>query len=215
MYNIEENSMANYIYIRVSTKNQDLQSQQNELKQYANDKMMAIDEVFGGVYSSTKSGDERQVTVLKNRIKSGDCILISEVSRLGRSLVEVMGFIQEMTSKGVRLIFIHHNIDTNYEELTHSDFILLANLAMMAEVEKRFIIQRTKSTLQRKKEQGIKVGRPVNDKGTFSRSKFDQHRHDIELLLKAGKSVREIAKMLGYKNHSGIQNYIISRKLKT
>lgn len=206
--------MANYIYTRVSTENQDLQSQINELKQYANDKMMAIDEVFGGVYSSTKSSDEREITVLKNRIKSGDCILVSEVSRLGRSLVEVMGFIQEMTEKGIRLIFTRHNIDTNYDELTHSDFILLANLAMMAEVEKRFIVQRTKSTLQRKKEQGIKVGRPANDKGTFSRSKFDQHRHDIELLIKAGKSVREIAKMLGYKNHSGIQNYITSRKLK-
>ncbi len=206
--------MANYIYTRVSTENQDLQSQINELKDYAATKFMAIDEIFGGVYSSSVSCSDRQISILKNRINSGDTILISEVSRLGRSLVEVMGFIQELTEKEVRLIFTRHNIDTNYEELTHSDFILLANLAMMAEVEKRFIIQRTKETLQRKKDQGIKIGRPANKRGTYSRSKFDEKRHDIELLLKAGKSVRQIAVMLGYKNHSGIQNYITSRKLK-
>lgn len=207
-------TMANYIYARVSTEGQDIKAQVSELKDYALSNMMKVEEVFSYVISSGESLEKRGVTTLKNRVEEGDTILFTEVSRLGRSLVDTMQFIQELTDNGVRLIFTRQNIDTKYEELDHTAFILLTNLTMMAEVEKRFLVQRTKATLKKKKEQGVKVGRPANPKGTFSKSKFDKHRHDIQLLLNAGKSVREVSTMLGYQNHTGIQNYIKSRGIK-
>jgi len=205
--------MANYIYARVSTNSQDIKAQVSELKEYANTNLMKIDEIFDYTISSGESLDKRGITTLRNRVVADDTIIFTEVSRVGRSLSETMQFIQELTDNKVRLVFTRQNIDTAYEELSHTAFILLTTLCMMAEVEKRFLVQRTKATLKKKREQGIKLGRPSNVKGTFSKSKFDKHRHDIQLLLNAGKSVREIATMLGYRNHTGIQNYIKSRGL--
>ena len=206
--------MANYIYARVSTQGQDIKAQVSELKDYAHSKMMKIDEVFSYVISSGETLDKRGVTTLRNRVEDGDSIMFTEVSRLGRTLVDTMQFIQELTDNGVRMIFTRQNIDTKYEELDHTAFILLTNLTMMAEVEKRFLVQRTKATLKRKKEQGIRLGRPVNVKGTYSKSKFDKDREKIQLYINAGLSVREITKTLGYQNHTGVQTYIKSRGIK-
>ena len=179
--------MDNFIYARVSTESQDLKAQVSELKDYANTNMLRVDETFDYTISSGEPMDKRGLTTLCNRLNEGDTVLCTEVSRLGRSVVETMGLIQELADKGVRMIFTRQYIDTKYEELTHTAFILLTNLTMMAEVEKRFLVQRTKATLKKKKEQGVKLGRPSNVKGTFSKSKFDKHRHDIQLLLDADK----------------------------
>ena len=82
---------------------------------------------------------------------------------------------------------------------------------MTVNLEKELRSLRTKEALTAKKLDGIALGKP---KGTIQKSKFDEQREKIEELLGVGLSVRKIAKLLGYNNHIGLNNYVRKRNIK-
>ena len=89
--------------------------------------------------------------------------------------------------------------------------MILGVISMTISLEKNLMSLRTKEALTLKKQEGVSLGKP---KGTIQKSKFDKQRDKIEELLSVGLSVRKIAKLLGYSNHIGLNNYVKKRLIR-
>jgi DNA invertase Pin-like site-specific DNA recombinase len=89
--------------------------------------------------------------------------------------------------------------------------MILGMISMTISLDKDLMSLRTKEALTAKKLKGESLGKP---KGTIQKSKFDKQRDKIEELLSVGLSVRKIAKLLGYNNHIGLNNYVKKRNIR-
>ena len=93
-------------YIRISTNKQDTDTQLIQIKQYCKDNDIDIDEVMRVQESSRKTQEKRRINELKDKLTSGDIIIVSELSRLGRSMLEVIKLVKELAKKEVDFIFL-------------------------------------------------------------------------------------------------------------
>lgn len=142
-------------------------------------------------------------------LEDADTLIVTELSRLGRSTAEVIGLVNELIKKQVRVIAIKQNLDIKQHDMTSKVMITLFSL--FSELERDLISLRTKEALANKKAQGIQLGKP---KGTIQKIKFDNDLDKIKELLNLGLSVRKIAIFLGYSNHIGLNTYIKKRNIK-
>lgn len=197
-------------YIRVSTDKQDSNNQHHELLTYAHQKRLDITEFIEISIGSRKTTKDRRIDELLEKLQAGDILLVTEISRLGRSTAEVIGTVNEILKKKVRLIAIKNSLDVSNKEDIGSK-VTVAMFSLIAEIERDLISRRTKEALAAKRRLGVRLGKP---KGTIQRSKFDSHESQIRELLTLGLSVRKIAKFLGLSNHIGLNNYINKRKLR-
>lgn len=138
-------------------------------------------------------------------------VIVSELSRLGRSIKEVLGIIERLTKQcGSRLILVKQNMDINPKntnDLTNK--ILITVFAMLAELERDFISERTKEGLAARKAKGLKLGKP---KGTIQSSMYDKDRERIFHLHKMGVPINTIIKThLGYGKYISLRDYIRKR----
>jgi len=152
---------------------------------------------------------ERRIDEMLLTLEDADTLIVTELSRLGRSTAEVIGLVNELIKKQVRVIAIKQNLDIKQHDMTSKVMITLFSL--FSELERDLISLRTKEALASKKAQGIQLGKP---KGTVQKSKFDQDVAKIKELLALGLSVRKIANFLGYSNHIGLNTYVNKRKLR-
>jgi DNA invertase Pin-like site-specific DNA recombinase len=176
-----------YGYLRVSTINQDTEKFKADILQFANEhdfgKVTFIDETASGV----KNWRERKLGGLIESLHSGDRLIVPEMSRLGRSMLEVLEILKVAKEKGACIYAIKGNWMLNG---TIESKIMATMLALISEIEHDFIVSRTKEALAAKKAQGVILGRP---KGP-GKSKLDKHRLEIEALLKNGSTKIYIAK---------------------
>ena len=142
-------------------------------------------------------------------LDDADILIVTELSRLGRSTAEVIGLVNELIKKQVRVIAIKQNLDMKQQDMTSKVMITLFSL--FAELERDLISLRTKEALSNKRAHGIQLGNP---EGTVQKSKFDQDVVKVKELLALGLSVRKIAIFLGYTNHIGLNTYIKKRELR-
>jgi DNA invertase Pin-like site-specific DNA recombinase len=160
--------------------------------------------------SSRKTSKQRRIDELLATISELDTLIVTELSRLGRSTSEVISLINELVQRHIHVIIIKQNLDLRqHHDMTAKVMITLFSL--FAELERDLVSMRTKEALTAKKSQGIRLGKP---KGTVQASKFDKDRPRIEELLRLGLSGRKIAKVLGYSNHIGLNTYISKRKFR-
>lgn len=159
--------------------------------------------------SSRKNTKERRIDEMIEALGDADTLIVTELSRLGRSTAEVIGLVNELIKKQVRVIAIKQNLDIKQHDMTSKVMITLFSL--FSELERDLISLRTKEALASKKAQGIKLGKP---KGTVQKSKFDKDIVKINELLALGLSVRKIANFLGYSNHIGLNTYVTKRNLR-
>lgn len=200
--------MKTLAYIRVSTNKQDVNNQKLELYEYARKKELTIDDITETQISSQKDRLKRRIDELLARLSEGDTIIITEISRLGRSTSEVIHLINEMIKRKIRIIAIKQGLDLNKHNL--SSKIIVTIFSLLAELERDLVSLRTKEALHAKKLQGIKLGKP---RGTIQKSKFDQDLNRITELARLGVSIRKMATILGYSNHVGLNNYLKKRNL--
>lgn len=125
-----------------------------------------------------------------DELGDNDNIVVSELSRLGRSMLECMEILSIATQKGINIYAVKGNWQLDHS--IQSKIVAMA-FSMAAEIERDLISQRTKEALRVKKEQGVKLGRP---KGT-GKSKLDKYRPEIEALLKNGSTQKFIANRYG------------------
>lgn len=196
-------------YIRTSTDKQDLNNQKLEIFEYAKKHKLTVDDFIQMSISSRKNSKERRIDEMMEKLDGADILIVTELSRLGRSTAEVIGLVNELINKKVRVIVIKQKLDICQHDMTSKVMITLFSL--FAELERDLISLRTKEALASKRAQGIKLGKP---KGTIQASKFDKDADKIKELLHLGLSVRKIANYLGYNNHIGLNMYVKKRNLR-
>ncbi len=146
-----------YGYVRVSTDKQTTENQCFEIKEYAVKHELEIDRWIMETISATKDLDKRKLGRLLRKLKSGDVLIASELSRLGRNLLQVMSILHYCMSTGVQV----WTIKDNYRLGTDIQSKVLAfAFGLSAEIERNLISQRTKEALLRLKKEGKTLGRP-------------------------------------------------------
>jgi DNA invertase Pin-like site-specific DNA recombinase len=196
-------------YIRTSTDKQDLNHQKLEIFEFAKKNKLEVDDFIQMTISSRKTSKERRIDEMLSVLEDADTIIVTELSRLGRSTAEVIGLVNELIKKKVRVIAIKQNLDMKQHDMNSK--IMITLFSLFAELERDLISLRTKEALASKKKQGIQLGKP---KGTIQKSKFDKDILKIKELMALGLSVRKIANYLGYSNHIGLNTYVVKRKLR-
>ena len=152
---------------------------------------------------------QRRIDELLEKLADFDTLIVTELSRLGRSTSEVITLVNELVQHNIRVIVIKQNLDISQHDM--SSKIIVTLFSLFAELERDLVSLRTKEALAAKKAQGIKLGKP---KGTIQASKFDKDRERIEELLRLGMSVRKIARVMEYSNHIGLNTYIRKRRIR-
>ncbi|MFV8339613.1 master DNA invertase Mpi family serine-type recombinase [Flavobacterium sp. LB3P21] len=182
----------NFGYIRVSTDKQTTKNQKFEIKNFARDKNILMDEWIEEKISATKKLDDRKFGQLLKRMKKGDTLIVSELSRMGRNLMQIMKILHDCMEKDIKVF----TIKENYELGNNINSKVLAfAFGLSAEIERNLISQRTKEALARKKAEGVILGRPIGRKSTTL--KLTGKEDEIKKLLENKISYSAIGRILG------------------
>jgi DNA invertase Pin-like site-specific DNA recombinase len=154
--------------------------------------------------------DENNISRLLDDCKKGCTILVYDFNVFGRTVHAILDMIKYLLKGGVKIISVNQNLVlVSYDDTITK--MIVAVIEMTIKLEKDLMSLRTKEALTAKKLEGVSLGKP---KGTIQKSKFDLQRDKIEELLGLGLSVRKIAKILGYNNHIGLNNYVKKRNIR-
>ena len=196
-------------YIRASTNKQDIDNQKLEILEYARKQDLKVDDFIEITISSRKTSKQRRIDELMEKLEGSGILIATELSRLGRSTAEVIGLINQLLDKGVRVILTKQNLDISKHDMASK--IIVTLFSLFAELERDLISLRTKEALAAKKAKGIKLGKP---KGTIQKSMYDKDLKQIKEWLKLGLSGRKISKNLGYGNFISLNTFIKKRKIR-
>lgn len=164
-----------YLYSRVSTSAQTLAQQERTAYEWLNAHNMKVDEVVSdeGVSGGVSYADRSLGKTLLPRMVEGDMLIVSEVSRLGRSMYDLSKLIHtELKPRKIRLVCVSMGIDLNCAKMTAIDELILSNFSFAAQLEKQLISERTLSALEVKRKQGIRFG-AASEKYKANRAKKD------------------------------------------
>ncbi|MBR6582307.1 MAG: master DNA invertase Mpi family serine-type recombinase [Treponema sp.] len=182
----------NYGYIRVSTDKQTVENQRYEITEFAQKNDIQIDEWIEETISGTLEPGRRQLGTLLEKVQKDDLIICSELSRLGRSLFMIMSILNKLMETGARVWTIKDGYRLGDDIQSK---VLAFAFGLSAEIERNLISQRTKEALERKKSEGMILGRP---KGKISNSsKLDGSELETSIMLVHGISINRIAKLYG------------------
>ncbi|MEM7175442.1 MAG: recombinase family protein [Chlamydiota bacterium] len=193
-------------YLRVSTLDQDIEKNKADILKLVNEKQIGKIDFVEEKISGRIRWKDRKVGELIEDLSSGDSIVVSELSRLGRSMLECMEILSLATQKGIKIFSVKGNWEL--DQSIQSKIIAMA-FSMAGEIERDLISQRTKEALRAKKEAGVKLGRP---KGP-GKSKLDAYKPEIEALLAHGSSQKFIANRYGT-TEANLHNWMKKRGLK-
>jgi DNA invertase Pin-like site-specific DNA recombinase len=196
-------------YLRASTDKQDLSHQKLEVLEFARRQGLHIDDYIEITISSRKTSQQRRIDELLQTLSETDTLIVTELSRLGRSTVEVIALVNALVERNIRVIALKQNLAIDRQDMNSK--IVITLFSLFAELERDLISLRTREALAAKKAQGQRLGKP---KGTIQKSKFDKDLSRIQELLGYGLSVRKIAKVLGYSSHIALNTYINKRGLR-
>jgi DNA invertase Pin-like site-specific DNA recombinase len=177
-------------YLRVSTDEQDLEKNKFDILHLANEKGLGKVEWVEETITSRVSWKKRKIAQVIEELGQGDHLIVSELSRLGRSMLECMEILSIASQKGIHIYAVKGN--WQLDNSIQSKIIAMA-FAMAAEIERDLISQRTREALAARKKNGMKLGRPRG----VGRSKLDQYRVEIEALLANGSTQKFIARRYG------------------
>jgi DNA invertase Pin-like site-specific DNA recombinase len=184
--------MANIAYLRVSTTRQDLTNQKLAILEHANKAGLTVDAFIEVEASSRRAQRTRRIDHILKLVGPGDTLIVSELSRLGRSTVEVLLICEQLARQQTRLVAVKQGLDFAKQDLTTK--VMLTILGLAAELERDFISERTKMGLDRARASGKKIGRP---KGSLGESKLDKHKDEILRLLAAKAPYSVIGRLTG------------------
>lgn len=201
-----------YGYVRVSTQDQNVESQKNAISRYCIEQKLMVNEWIELEMSSRKSTAMRRIDELLEKLSPNDIIIASELSRLGRSIKETLNTIETITQdKQTRLILIKQNLDLNPNAKNDvANKVLVTIFSMLAELERDFISERTKEGLRARVAKGIKLGKP---KGVIQASMYDKDKEKILHLYQLGVPIRKIIAIhLGYGKYLSLKAFINKSK---
>jgi DNA invertase Pin-like site-specific DNA recombinase len=197
-----------YAYIRVSTDTQTVTNQKYEILQFIDEKKIHIDRWIEESISGTKKISERKLGPLLEKMVKNDLLIVTELSRLGRNLMEVMSILHHCMEHQIKVF----TTKERYELGNNINSKVLAfAFSLSAEIERNMISQRTKEALARRKSEGIQLGRP---KGSLSKlTKLTGKEDSIVELLDKNISIAAIARIFGVHRLTA-EAFVKTRKLK-
>jgi len=199
--------MKTYAYLRVSTEGQEVDNQRLAILDYCQSQQIHINEFIEVKLSSRRSTKERRIDELLDKLGKSDTLIVSELSRLGRSLGQIVTLVDALRDNDVKLVAIKESIDTSKNDITTKTQV--AMFGLFSEIERDLISQRTIEGLARAKRDGKKLGRP---KGALGSSKLDGKEAEIKQLLKKGINKTAIAKLMDVSRPT-LLNFVRTRKL--
>ena len=179
-----------YGYCRISTNHQQVCNQKHEIKTFADKNDIKIDKWIEEIISSRKHLEVRKLGKLLKKLKKGDILIATEISRLGRNLLEVMGILQQCLEKDCQIWTLKENYRLGSDIQSK---VLAFAFSLASEIERQLISERTKNSLQRLKDEGKHLGRPHGQ----SYKKLEKKHHKIKELLDKNVSKSEIARLMG------------------
>ena len=193
-------------YIRVSTDQQDLQNQQHSILNYANKNTLGKVEFIEVKMSSRKKDEDRKIDELFETLQAGDHLIVSELSRIGRSVVNVVTIVNQLIALGVNLHILKEQLFIKPNEQNPFTDFQINIFSAFAQLERDLISKRTKEALQARKAKGIKLGKP---KGTIQGSIYDKDKEKIKEPHSLGVTLTNISKKhLGYGTIKSLSEYV-------
>jgi DNA invertase Pin-like site-specific DNA recombinase len=177
-------------YLRVSSDEQDTEKNKADVLKFANDRDFGKVHFVEEKVSGTRSWKERKIKKIIDDMKEGDRLIVPELSRLGRSMLEIMEILAIAKEKGIEIYDVKNGWELN-GSIQSKVMALVFSIA--AEIERDLISKRTMEGLRAARAKGKLLGRP---KGP-GKSKLDKHREEIISLIKTGSTQIYIAKKYG------------------
>jgi DNA invertase Pin-like site-specific DNA recombinase len=193
-------------YLRVSTADQDLEKNKADILQLANNHDLGRVHFVEEKISGKVSWRNRKLAEVLGTLQADDSIIVSELSRLGRSMLECMEILSVATQKRINIYSVKGA--WHLDQSIQSKIIAMA-FSMAAEIERDLISQRTKEALRFKKAQGMLLGRPPGP----GKSKLDPYRPEIEGLLANGSTQKFVACRY-HTTEANLHNWLKKRGLK-
>jgi len=184
-----ENEMKVIGYLRVSTELQDVDNQKLGILELANRNSLGTVTFIEETMSGTINYKDRQLGKIIDSFQQDDCLIVSELSRLGRSMLQILEILQILKIKNVRVFTVKENYQINGDEITSK--VMTMVFGMLAELERDLISKRTKEALATKRAQGVRLGRPP----VPGKSKLDSNHDDIRKLMDKKVGVTSLAKI--------------------
>lgn len=176
-------------YLRVSTEKQTLENQRNEIARFAEGRNLHIDKWVTEVVSGRKRGRDRKLGAVVRRLKRGDTLIVTELSRLSRTLTEIMAIVGELLRKGVRLYSTKDRYA--FDDSINSKVLCFA-FGLVAEIERNLISMRTREALALRRERGVVLGRR---KGSLKKMQvLIDRKAEIVERLNGGASIAELCR---------------------
>ena len=155
---------------------------------------------------------ETRIDELLSMVAKGGTVITTELSRVGRSTLEVLGLVHALTEAGIRFIAIKQNLDLDPKRKNDpASKVLITMFSLMAELERDFLSMRTRNGLALARKRGVVLGRP---KGIISKSILDGKEQEIQRLIDLRIPQSSIAKILGV-SRGCVVNFVRSRNLAT
>lgn len=168
-------------YLRVSTGKQNLENQKDEILRYAEKRKISIDCWVTEVVSGKKNEKKRKLGALLKRMKPGDTIIVTEISRLSRTLTDIMEIMGKCLKKDIRLYTTKEGY--SFDDTINSKVLCFA-FGLVAEIERNLISMRTKEALALRKANGVVLGRR---KGSYTKMNIlQENKHAIEEMILSG-----------------------------
>ena len=181
-----------YGYIRVSSDKQTIENQRFEISNFCEKNSLTIDVWVEETISGMTRVENRKLGKLLKRMKKGDVLICSELSRLGRNLLMIMGVLNECMNRDIQVWTIKDNYRLGSDI---NSKVLAFAFGLSAEIERNLISQRTKEALARKKAEGVVLGRPKGSKS--AKTKLTGQEKRIKELLDKWVSYSAIGRILG------------------
>ena len=185
----------NYAYIRVSTENQTTENQKLNIKEYCKYRRITKVKFISEKVSGTKNYEKRELGKLIEILNSGDILIVTELSRLGRSITMIFEILNILLKKNVKVYAIKENYELG--DNVQSQVLAFA-FSLSAQIERTLISERTKMGLERARKQGKQIG---SIKGVKHKNyKLDKKKNLIKKRIREKQSINSLAKELHVMN---------------
>ena len=196
-------------YVRVSTERQDAEIQRYSILKWADELKVTIGQWVVETISGKTNHKNRQFGDMLASCMEGDTIVATELSRIGRSYLDVMSVLKECVDRKIKVYTIKEKYELSDNDI-HSAAISFA-VSISSQIERQMLSSRVREALARKRAMGVQLGRP---KGSIGKSKLDGHEKVIQELLNKGVSKASICKIVGPVHPGTLDSFLVTRKLK-
>jgi DNA invertase Pin-like site-specific DNA recombinase len=197
-----------YAYMRVSTPHQTLENQHYALLKFADQRGLRIDAWITESSSGAKAYTERALGQLLEQLRPQDTLLVAEISRLGRRLLDILQILHRLMDTHVTLISVKEGLEVGN---TLNGKVLAFAFGLAVDLERHLLVARTREALARRRQEGQRLGRPP---GRLSaQTKLTGRDQEIRMLLQKKVAVAAIARIMGV-HRTTMAHYVTSRCLR-